>query len=80
MTDLTAAYMLRGFWALFLATILAIGFRRSWKAENGGLSEWKAEKGDTVVWFDPIIFPILLVMYTVLFTGCMGLWTGNSIS
>lgn len=39
MTDLMAAYTLRSFWALFLAIILAVGFRRSWKAENGGLNE-----------------------------------------
>ena len=77
MTDLMAAYMLRGFWALFLATILAVGFRRSWKAENGGLNEWKAAKGDTVVWFDPIIFPMLLAMYVVLFYWLYGASDGK---
>ena len=77
MTDLTAAYMLRAFWALFLATILAVGFRRSWKAENGGLNEWKAAKGDTVVWFDPIIFPMLLAMYVVLFYWLYGASDGK---
>lgn len=67
MTDLMAAYTLRSFWALFLAIILAVGFRRSWKAENGGLNEWKAAKGDTVVWIDPIIFPPMLVIYITLY-------------
>ena len=77
MTDLMAAYMLRAFWALFLGTILAFGFRRSWKAENGGLNEWKAAKGDTVVWFDPIIFPIMFAIYVVLYYWLYGASDGK---
>ena len=77
MSDLMYAYILRIFWALVLGSFLAFGFRRSWKAEHGGLSEWKAEKGDTVVWFDPIIFPIMLVTIAVIYYWIYGAFDGK---
>ncbi len=77
MSDLMYAYVLRIFWALVLGSFLAFGFRRSWKAEHGGLSEWKAQKGDTVVWFDPIIFPIMLVTIAVMYYWIYGAFDGK---
>lgn len=63
MPELTFANGFRIFWALFLGTVLAGGFRGAWNAENGKRGYFRRERSDTVVWLDPIVFPILIMIY-----------------
>ena len=62
MSDLTYAYIMRIFWALFLAVMVAAAFRVSWKLENGKKTMENA-RTDTTVWIDPVIFVVLLIMH-----------------
>lgn len=63
MDELYLVYVYRIFWALFLGTMLACGFRSSWKAENGQRGIFSENRTETVVWIDPIVFPILIAIY-----------------
>ena len=63
MDELYLVYVYRIFWALFLGTMLACGFRSSWKAENGQRGIFSENRTETVVWIDPIAFPILIGIY-----------------
>lgn len=62
MSDLTYAYIMRIFWALFLAVMVAAAFRVSWKLENGKKT-MENSRTDTTVWIDPVIFVVLLIMH-----------------
>ena len=62
MSDLTYAYIMRIFWALFLAVKVAAAFRVSWKLENGKKT-MENSRTDTTVWIDPVIFVVLLIMH-----------------
>lgn len=78
MTDLGYVYIYRLIWALALGFILAFGFRRSWKAEHGKLNSCLIENnGDTVVWLDPLVLPIMLVAITVLYFLMFGFSEGK---
>lgn len=69
MSDLTYAYILRIFWALFLAVMVAAAFRVSWKLENGQ-KKTDDVRTNTTVWIDPVIFVILLVLQLILVLVC----------
>ena len=56
-------YGFRIFWGLVLGGFLAGGFRGSWNAENGKRGYLLRERSDTVVWLDPICFPVLYAVY-----------------
>lgn len=78
MTDLMYVYIYRIVWALILGCILAFGFRRSWKAERGEKkSWWMTEREDTVVGFDPIIFPIMLAVFAFTYYWIFGPYEGS---
>lgn len=66
MNELSVAYLFRIFWALFLGGMLAACFRSTWKAENGQRSILRENRSDTVVWIDPIAFPVLITVYAVM--------------
>ena len=63
MNELTVAYLFQIIWALFLGGMLAFGFRSSWNAENGQRGVLSEIRPETVVWLDPIVFPVLIVIY-----------------
>lgn len=63
MNELTVAYLFQIIWALFLGGMLAFGFRSSWNAENGQRGLLSETRSGTEVWIDPIVFPILIVIY-----------------
>lgn len=69
MSDLTYAYIMRIFWALFLAVMVAAAFRVSWKLENGKKT-MENSRTDTTVWIDPVIFVVLLILQLVLVLVC----------
>lgn len=58
-------YGFRIFWAVLLGAVLAGGFRGSWNVENenGKRGFLLRERSDTVVWLDPLAFPILCAVY-----------------
>ena len=65
----------RLFWALFLAGVVAFAFHRSWRWEHGapmptplfGDRSRRLSK-DTVVWLTPLVFPIFLLLFLILYT------------
>ena len=65
--------ILRGFWALFLAGFVYYTFNRSWEWEHGAPMPETIFGGDrprtkeTVVWLDPAVLPLLLLVILVVF-------------
>ena len=54
------------FWALILGALVAGAFRGSWQVENGKKNiRWYGlrYRSDTVVWVDPILFPVAAAIY-----------------
>ena len=45
MSEVFILYMYRMFWALFLGALLAMGFRRSWNAEHGKMTDVYKRQG-----------------------------------
>ena len=57
------------FWALILGALVAGAFRGSWEVENGKRNvSWFGlrDRSDTVVWVDPMVFPVAAALYFVL--------------
>ena len=69
--------VLRIFWALFLAGMVAFTFRRAWNWEHGEpaperiLSD-KPRTKETVVWVDPTILPIMLLTILIILVAMSG--------
>ena len=63
MSEIVIVYIFRIFWALILGAFLAGGFRSSWNAEIGKRGLFRQGRDDTVVWIDPICFPVLILIY-----------------
>lgn len=76
MSDMLILYIYRIFWAAFLGGILAWGFRRSWNAEHGKTSSWMEDREDTVVWMDPIVLPVMLILFPLLYMCVYGISDG----
>lgn len=76
MSDMLILYIYRIFWAAFLGGILAWGFRRSWNAEHGKTSSWMEDREDTVVWMDPIVLPVMLTLFPLLYMCVYGISDG----
>ena len=53
---------LRIFWSVFLASMLAYGFRRSWRIEHGQTQKLIGDTDEAVVWITPLIFPMIVVI------------------
>lgn len=69
--------VLRIFWGVFLAAIVAFAFHRSWGLEHGKPSGYLSFQEDgkgkeTAVWVTPLIFPVLLAVLCV----CYLIWYG----
>ena len=60
-------YLLRIIWALIIGFMAASALGSSWEAEGGktrSLMRGVSSSGrDTVIWRDPLIFPIVAVLY-----------------
>jgi len=73
--------ILRVFWALFLAGLVAYAFQRAWNWEHGAplpkmpSGSDKARSKETAVWIDPSFLPVLLLIFLILF-GIMSGWEG----
>lgn len=67
MSDTVLMYGFRIFWALFLGAMLAGTFHRSWNIENRDRYVLSAVREDTSVGIDPILFPIMLGFYILLY-------------
>ena len=67
MNERTAVYLFQIIWALFLGGMLAFGFRSSWNAENGKRGVLSEVRSETVVWLDPIVFPVLMAIYAAVY-------------
>lgn len=65
MTEIVLVYVFRIFWALFLSALFAGSFYEVWRMENGKQERMYRKKSDTVIWLDPMLFPI----YVFLFMG-----------
>lgn len=63
MSEIVIVYIFQIFWALILGAFLAGGFRSSWNAEIGKRGLFRQGRDDTVVWIDPICFPVLILIY-----------------
>ena len=65
--------VLRVFWALFLAGVVAYYFQRAWNWEHGAPLPKTISGGDkprtkeTAVWLDPSFLPALLLIFLILF-------------
>lgn len=66
MTNVILIYILRMGWALLLACLLISDFRASYNAEYKGKRGWPwKKKDDSLVWMDPIYFPIIILVYVI---------------
>ena len=71
--------ILRAFWALFLAGMVAYAFHRSWKWEHGApvpesiFGGDKPRTKDTVVWLDPSFLPLLLLVVLIIYGAMDGM-------
>lgn len=63
----TFAMGLRVFWALFLATMLAVNYRSAWRMENRKENNFFGTQKDAVVWLDPLIFPEIFALVIFLY-------------
>lgn len=63
MSEIILRYFFRIFWAFILAAFLTMGFRASWNVERGNKTRMRPTRDDTVVWIDPIYFPVLFLIY-----------------
>lgn len=69
--------VLRIFWALFLAGMVAFTFRRAWRWEHGApmpesILDDKPRTKETVVWVDASFLPLVLLTILVLFAAVGG--------
>ena len=70
--------LLRMFWALFLAGMVAYTFNRSWRWEHGEpmpetlFSSDKPRTKETIVWLDPSFLPVLLLIILVMLGSFYG--------
>lgn len=72
MSDTALAFGFRIFWALILGGFLAGGFRRAWNIENGKPVWLSDVRDNTVVCLDPILFPMLVLVYMGLYLLILG--------
>lgn len=70
--------VLRMFWALFLAGMVAYTFNRSWRWEHGEpmpetlFGSDKPRTKETIVWLDPSFLPVLLLIILIMFRSIYG--------
>lgn len=70
--------ILRAFWALFLAGVVAYAFHRTWRWEHGApmpetiLGGDKPRTKETAVWLDPAFLPLLLLVILIIFGAMQG--------
>ena len=70
--------VLRMFWALFLAGMVAYTFNRSWRWEHGEpmpetlFSSDKPRTKETIVWLDPSFLPVLMLIILIMFRYVYG--------
>ena len=70
--------LLRIFWALFLAGMVAYTFNRSWRWEHGEpmpetlFGSDKPRTKETIVWLDPSFLPVLLLIILIMFRYVYG--------
>ena len=70
--------LLRMFWALFLAGMVAYTFNRSWRWEHGEpmpetlFGSDKPRTKETIVWLDPSFLPVLLLIILVMLGSIHG--------
>ena len=70
--------VLRIFWALFLAGIVAYAFNRSWRWEHGEpmpetlFGSDKPRTKETIVWLDPSFLPVLLLILLLMLRSIHG--------
>ena len=70
MTDTGIIFVMRIFWAVFMALMLIGGYRGSCNVENGKASPMRVRTDDSLVWLDPIVFPIVIgIMTCLLYTS-----------
>lgn len=78
MTDMMYVYIFLIMRALLPGLFVALGFRTSWRAEHGEMRSWRtAERGDTVVWLDPIVLPIMFVIFSCSYYCFYGPYEGT---
>ena len=71
--------ILRAFWGLFLAGLVAYTFHRSWRWEHGDpmpesiLGGDKPRTKETMVWLDPSFLPLLLLIILVMLGAMYGM-------
>ena len=70
--------IIRMFWALFLAGMVAYTFNRSWRWEHGEpmpetlFSSDKPRTKETIVWLDPSFLPVLMLIILIMFRYVYG--------
>lgn len=52
-------------WAAFLSVMVGWAFRRSWKIEHGKTERLIGDTNESVVWISPLIFPIMIGVFSV---------------
>lgn len=60
MTDTGIIFMMRIFWAVFMALMLIGGYRGSCNVENGKATPTRVRTDDSLVWLDPLVFPVVI--------------------
>ncbi len=66
MKDTVLVYLFRMFWSLLLGGLLIYSFKRSWNVEHGRKKNDYSEEYGTVIFLDPLVFPICIAFFAVL--------------
>lgn len=77
MSEFEIVYGFRIFWSAFLATILVIGFRKSYRIENGMADSWYYGRNNSKIWFDPAYFAMSVLVYFVMYLAIYGYRDGK---
>lgn len=67
----------RIFWSAFLGIILVIGYWNSYRIENGMADSWYYGKNNSKIWFDPVVFTIIVPAYFIMYLGIYGYRDGK---
>ena len=72
MTDTMLAYLFRAAWGIFLGLMLAGSFKNTWDREHGRKKDRLLERNDTVILYDPLVFPVCIAIYAGLLLVTFG--------
>ena len=66
MSGFAMIFLVRIFWGVFLGAVLAGASRAAWNMEHGKRGTLSETRKDTMIWIDPLMFPIVVILYLFL--------------